>query len=150
MRLAFLAGAWSGPAWYQLPSGGRDTLRQTEHVQLKLRGQVLLVEGIGRRLAGGTPTDTVFSALATIDWVPDRGYTMHSYTLEGRQGTFPLTVSDSGFVWGFEVPGGRIRYTMRLTAEGEWLERGEFSRDGERWFPTLEMRLRRQSPPPGG
>jgi hypothetical protein len=150
VRVSFLAGDWFGSAWYQRPGGARDTLWQTEHVRLKLRGQIVLIEGVGRRMAAGVPGDTVFNALATIDWAPDRGYRMHSSTLDGREGTFPLTVSDDGFAWGFDVPGGKTRFRMRLTADGDWLERGEFTRDGEHWVTTFEMRLRRGSAGPGG
>ena len=142
-RLGFIAGDWEGPAWYQVAQGRRDTLWQTEHVLYKLRGQILLVEGLGRRRVGTALGDTAFNAVAVIDWLPERGYVMRSHTLEGREGSFPLDLADSGFVWGFEVPEGRVRYTMRLTPAGEWNEHGEFSRDGQRWFPTFEMLLRR-------
>jgi hypothetical protein len=144
-RLAFLVGEWAGPAWYQTGPGGRDSLWQTEDVRFKLRGQILLVEGVGRRGRPGSLGDTAFNAVAVLDWLPARGYAMRSHTLDGRGGTFPLEVSDSGFVWGFDVAGGKVRYTMRLTPTGEWHERGDFSRDGDRWFPTFEMRLRRTS-----
>lgn len=145
-RLGFLAGSWEGSAWYQTAQGRRDSLWQTEDVRFKLRGQVLIIEGLGRRGIPSAPGDTVFNAVAVVDWLPERGYAMRSHTLEGRSGTFPLQLSDSGFVWGLEVPGGQVRYTMQLTATGQWHERGEFSRDGERWFPTFEMRLRRTGP----
>jgi len=142
-RLAFLVGEWSGEATYHGGPGDSQTLRQTESVQWKLGRQMLLIEGVGRRLTDGEVGDTAFDALATIDWLPDRGYAMRSTTLEGRQATFTLTLSDHGFTWGWEVAGGRVRYTMELTSEGEWHERGEFSRDGEQWQRFIEMRLRR-------
>lgn len=145
-RLGFLVGEWAGEATYQAGRGNRQVLWQTEHVQWKLGGQVLLVEGLGRRVIDGEPADTAFNALATVDWNADRGYVMRSITLDGREGSFPLTVSDRGFVWGFEVPGGRVRYTMQLTDDGTWHERGEFTRDGQQWFPIMEMRLRRERP----
>ena len=115
-------------------------------MRFKLRGQVLLIEGVGRHGVSGALGDTAFNAVAVVDWLPDRGYAMRSHTLEDRVGSFGLQVADSGFVWGFDVPAGRIRYTMRLTPAGEWLERGEFSRDGTQWFPTFEMRLHRTAP----
>lgn len=142
-RIAFMAGDWAGDAWAMLGPGQRLELRQTEWVRRKVGGHVMLVEGLGRRLTDGAPRDTVFNAVATVDWLPERGYVMRSFTLEGQQGEFPLEVSDSGFVWGFDVQGGRIQYTMRLTPEGQWHERGEFIR-GEQAFPIFEMRLTRR------
>jgi YD repeat-containing protein len=93
--------------------------------------------------SGSGPDDTAFNAWAVLDWTPERGYLMRSNTLDGRYGEFAVQLSDSGFVWGTQFPGGQIRYTMRLTPAGEWHEQGEYTRDGTRWFPTVEMRLRR-------
>lgn len=140
-RLAFLEGDWAGKAWASQGPGSRLEMWQTERVRFKIGGQVLLVEGLGRRLVDGQPADTVFHALGTIDWLPERGYLMRSFTLAGQQGEFPLTVSESGFVWGFDVRGGRVRYTMQVTPSGDWNEKGEFTRDGEQWFPIFEMTL---------
>lgn len=146
-RLAFLVGSWSGDARMTLGPGRTESFRQTEQVRFAVGGQVLVIEGIGRALKDGTPGDTAFQAFGMIDWRPERGYQLRSMTHEGREGTFVVTplAEGQGFTWGFEVPGGRTRYTIRLTPEGEWHERGEFSRDGQQWFPTMEMRLRRAS-----
>ena len=139
-RLRFLAGEWSGDAWYQPGPGARRRLRQSESVQSKLGGQVLLVEGTGRDSSGAV----VFNALATISYSPENGYRLHSHTLDGNEGDFALTLTDSGFVWGFDVPQGHLRYTMHLTPEGTWVETGEFSRDGTTWQQIMEMRVRRE------
>jgi hypothetical protein len=45
-------------------------------------------------------------------------------------------------VWGFAVPGGRVRYVIALTDQ-TWHETGEFIRDGAPPVRTIEMRLRR-------
>ena len=145
-KLAFLVGDWGGEATAMVGRGQQVRLWQTEWVRYKLNGQILAVEGVGRRLTPTGPADTLFNAWAVIDWQPQRGYFMRSNVLDGRSGEFPLEVSDSGFVWGFEVPGGRVRYTMSVTPEGGWHERGAFSRDGTQWFPTIEMKLARSAP----
>jgi hypothetical protein len=144
-RLAFIVGEWSGDARMTLGPGRTENFRQTERVRFALGGQVLVIDGIGRTLKEGSVGDTAFQAFGVLDWRPDRGYQLRSMTHEGREGTFAVTplAEGQGFVWGFEVPGGRTRYTIRLTPEGEWHERGEFSRDGQQWIPTMEMRLRR-------
>lgn len=52
-------------------------------------------------------------------------------------------ISDTTFVWGFEVEGGEVRYTITLGGD-TWHEVGEFSPDGGKtWLPTLEMTLMR-------
>jgi hypothetical protein len=147
-KLAFIVGDWEGEATASLGPGRQVRLWQTEWVRPKLRGQILAVEGVGRLLTSNGPTDTLFNAWAVIDWAPARGYFMRSNVLDGRTGEFPLEVTTNGFVWGFEVPGGKVRYTMVLTPDNLWHEKGEFSRDGERWFPTMEMKLKRRAPTP--
>ncbi|HEX7123901.1 MAG TPA: hypothetical protein VF178_16105 [Gemmatimonadaceae bacterium] len=142
-KLAFLAGDWVGPATANMP-GGPLRMQQTEWVRYKLGGQILVVEGVGRLLAGETPGDTVFNAFAIVDWTPQHGYRMRSTTLEGRSGEFPLEVSDSGFVWATSAQGGRVRYTMRLTPAGEWHEVGEYLREGAPAIKVIEMRLKRR------
>lgn len=147
-KLSFLVGDWQGEAMAVTGPGRQVRVWQTEWVRPKLKGQILAVEGLGRLLTDTGPTDTLFNAWAVIDWAPDRGYFMRSNVLDGRVGEFPVHVTERGFVWGFEVPGGQVRYSMVLTPQGQWHERGEFSRDGQRWFPSMEMRLDRKAVTP--
>jgi len=143
--LGFLVGDWGGEAWVLTPSG-RQRIWQTETVRRKLGGQVLLIEGLGRLLTEDGPADTVFQALAVVQWTPEDGYRMRSTTREGRSGEFDLELTSDGFVWGIAVPSGRVQYTMTRTPDGEWLERGVFVRDGAPPVPMIEMRLRRTNP----
>jgi hypothetical protein len=144
-KLAFLVGEWSGEARRTMGPGRTETYRQTEHVRFALNEQLLVIDGIGRVMANGAPGDTAFQAFGVLDWRPGRGYQLRSMTHEGREGTFPVVLlpDGQGMQWGFEVAGGRTRFIIRLTAAGEWHEIGEFSRDGQQWFPTMDMRLRR-------
>ena len=144
-KLAFLLGDWSGDARRIMGPGRTESFRQTEHVRTALGGQVFVIDGIGRTLVDGTVGDTAFQAFGVLDWRPGRGYQLHSMTHEGREGFFPVKLlpDGQGLEWGFDVAGGKTRYTLRLTPDGEWHEQGEFSPDGQRWMPTVEMRLRR-------
>lgn len=142
-KLAFIVGDWEGEAVAYMGPGRQIRLWQREWVRPKLKGQILAVEGVGRELTASGPKDTLFNAWAVIDWDPTRGYFMRSNVLDGRVGEFPVELKENGFVWGTAVPGGKIRYTMTLTPQGEWHEKGEFTRDEQRWFPTMEMRLKR-------
>jgi hypothetical protein len=143
--LDFLVGDWEGEAWAMLGPGERLQMRQTERVRRMLGGQVLLVQGLGRRLVDGEPADTAFEAIGVIDWLPDRGFALRSWTMQGDQGTFPLEVSDEGYTWGFDVAQGKVRYTMGITEDGAWREVGEFSPDGgQHWLPVFEMTLEKK------
>jgi hypothetical protein len=144
-RIAFLVGEWSGDARAMMGPGRPSTLRQTERVYYAVGGQVMVVEGVGRALNNGVVGDTVYHAFGTIEWTQERGYQLRSTTLEGRTGTFPVTLADDGrgLSWRFEVAGGQVRNVMTLTPDGAWHERGEFSRDGQQWFTTMEFTLQR-------
>jgi hypothetical protein len=54
-----------------------------------------------------------------------------------------VSMRDNGFDWSFEPnPGILIRYQMRLSEKGEWVEKGEMTREGAtRQF--FEMRLQK-------
>lgn len=139
-RFAFLEGEWSGDAWALVGQGARVEMRQTESVRRSLGGQVLLIEGVGRRLVNGQPADTLFHAVATLDWLPERGYSLRAYTLSGQSGDFPVIPAENGFDWEVPLPAGKVHYRMRLGPEGEWEERGEFVR-GEQRFPVVGLRV---------
>lgn len=141
-RFAFLEGEWSGPAWAALGPGARVELLQTESVRRALGGQVLLIEGVGRRLVDGQPADTLYHAVGTLDWHPERGYLLRAYTLAGHSGDFAVTPAENGLDWEAPLPGGAVHYRMRLGPNGEWDERGEFVRGGQR-YPVIGLLLTR-------
>lgn len=144
-RLAFMVGEWEGDAWVQTGPGQRKQLRQTESVRYALDGVILLVEGKGYEKADdGSMGPLVFNAYGIVSWDGSAGYALRSWLASGQEGARALEVSDSGFVWIQEVPRGKTRYTMRLTPAGEWHEIGEYTPDGQRWLPILEMRLIRR------
>ena len=147
-QLSFMVGQWSGDAWAVTGPGPRLEIRQTESVRYALGGQVLLIEGVGRALADGVVGDTLFHAVATIDWLPDRGYLMRSYVLSGQYGEFPMVVTEEGYSWEIDIPGGnKVQYRMHLTPDGEFDERGWFITADGREVPNFAMLLRRISEP---
>src|SRR6266700_5765511 len=64
-KLAFLVGKWSGDATTRRGPNQTVKVKQTEDVQFKLGGLVLLIEGTGRNPDTG---DAMFRALATISY----------------------------------------------------------------------------------
>ena len=145
-KLAFLAGKWSGDATVQVGADASIKLKQTEDVQFKLDGIVLLVEGTGV----GRPPKTdkegvVFNALATINYdVEAKKYRMRAINMEGQAVEPDVTVTENGIVWEFTPPKSkvRIRYTANVTRDS-WVETGEVTLDGKSWRKFLEMNLKR-------
>jgi hypothetical protein len=55
-----------------------------------------------------------------------------------------MIVESEGWRWEIKGPQGVIRFVMKLSAEGHWLEIGERSSDGQTWTKFFEMTLKKQ------
>lgn len=138
-KLSFLVGTWKGPATAYLP-GGPLQMTQTEEVQYKLGGLVMLVEGTGR-----LPDGTVrFNALATITYDElAKGYRFRAHN-DGRFLDTELKVVDKGFEWGYDVGPGKVRFTMKVNEKGQWSETGEFLMANQPPRKTVELLVTKQ------
>jgi hypothetical protein len=143
-KLAFLAGEWEGEATMDMGPGARHKVAQVETVESKLDGLLLVVEGVGHKVEDGK---LVHHALGVISYdARAKHYRVAAYRQDGEMvnatGTF---LPDGAFQWSFEITGQRrVRYTIRQSTDGEWLETGEMSPDGTKWLPFLDMKLRRK------
>ena len=139
-KLAFLSGKRSGEALVTRGPGEPLKIQQTEDVQYRLDGLVLLVEGTGRDPQTGK---VVFNALATIAWdEATNSYRFRAFN-SGRYLDTELKVLDGGFEWGHEVGPAAVRNVMKLDEKGEWVETTEVSIGGAPPRRMLEMRVRK-------
>ena len=82
---------------------------------------------------------------ATISYDPESAnYHFRSHLEDGRSGDYLGQLEDGAFIWGFEVPNGQIRFTIRI-ADAHWSETGECSADGEQWNQFFAMELDRKA-----
>jgi len=117
-KLSFLAGHWSGPVTIVRGPGEPLHLTQTEDVEYKLDGLVLLVEGKSTSADG----KILFNALATIAYDDaSHAYRFRAYN-DGHYLDTELSVLANGFSWGFTAGPAQIVSTMHLTGKGEWDE----------------------------
>ena len=140
-KVGFMVGKWKGEGWVEMPGTPRTTFTQTEHVQWKLDGLALLVEGHGT-----SKEVTVFQAIGLLTYdVESKLYRFASGSTQGRHAYNEGRLVDGGWEWTYPVPqvGGRVRYVIRLTDKGEWHEVGEFSRDEKVWRKFFEMTLKK-------
>ena len=146
-KVDFMVGKWKGEGWVEMPGSPRETFTQTEHVQKKLDGLALLVEGHGTSKVPGKDEEvTVFRAIGLVTYdVEGKIYRFAAGSTQGRHGYNEGRLVDGGWEWTYPVPqvGGRVRYTIKLTDKGDWHEVGEFSRDEKTWRKFHEMTLRR-------
>ena len=137
-KLDFLTGNWGGEGWMMF-GRERKTFTIDESVQTKLDGLVILIEGIGK-----ISNKTVHHALALVSYDPnEKDFEWSSYILSGEKLNIKIEVSDKSLVWGFhdERAGGDNRYLIKLDENGNWIEKGEFSKDGKSWFQFFGMKL---------
>lgn len=117
-KLDFLVGKWSGPASVFRGPGEPLKVTQTENVQFKLDGLVMLVEGMARNAEG----KVVFQAMATIAFDESASvYRFRSYS-DGHYLDTELKLLPKGFLWGYDAGPAKISNTMRVNEKGEWTE----------------------------
>jgi hypothetical protein len=120
-KLDWLVGTWKGTGWIQMGPQGRKEFTQTETIQKKLDGLVLMIEGQGKSKEDGS---AVHTALAFVSFDEQtKTFRWRAFTAEGRQTDTEAKVGTDTLVWEIEIPKrGRIRYTLNLHQNGEWVE----------------------------
>ena len=136
-KLDYMAGNWQGEGWMDM-GGRRMTFRGGEKIQRKLNGLALLVEGAFFAKPEGAPAEIpVHTTLGVMSYDPKTStYRFSSWLATGGSGETELHLLDGGWWW--EPAGSGVKFTMKLTENGEWLETGE--RGGKQFF---EMRLKK-------
>jgi hypothetical protein len=148
-KLSYLAGEWKGEAIHK-SAKGQSTIIQTEHIEWKLQGLVLTIEGTGKQKNADTSKDEiVFQAFAVIHFdLIDQQFKFKSYVKEGyTTNAYFKVLEENKFEWGFDIPtGGKTKYIIILDpVKKTWHETGEYSRDGTQWFPFIELNLEKQN-----
>jgi len=140
-KLSHWVGSWKGEGWQMTESRERIEFTVEETVESKIDGMALMVEGVGLGKNGKEGHHAIGMIYYNLD---NERYEFHSIIKEGMTTLATAKIDDTGnFVWGFEVPGGQIQYT--ITIDGDiWIEKGAFSMDGKQWWPIMEMTLNRQ------
>jgi len=139
-KVESLIGKWQGSGWIQ-QGPKRETFTGTENVQRKIDGLAILVEGKFSNPEG----KVIHETLAVLAYSPkETKYKFRTYLASGMSGEHDLKLISDGYEWGFSIPGGMIRYTIK-TANETWNEIGEFSKDGKTWIKFFEMNLKKES-----
>lgn len=139
-KLSFLTGRWSGPVTIVRGAGEPLHLTQTEDVEYKLDGLVLLIEGKSTSADG----KALFSALTTVAYDhASRTYRFRAYN-DGHYLDTELSVPAKGFSWSFAAGPAHVVNPMHLTDKDEWHEVTEVTVGNNPPHPSVEMLLQRQ------
>jgi hypothetical protein len=149
-KLDFLMGKWQGNGYVEYVPGQRGTFVETENIQPKLGGLVVLVEGRGvSKMQNGTETVT-HSALAVVSYDESTSaFRWLAYSAANGTAQYvetQATVGDKTLEWGYQDSrAGSFRFTIKLDEKGQWSEIGEVSHDGRVWQKFFEMTLQKVS-----
>jgi hypothetical protein len=141
-KLDWFVGHWKGTGWIQMGPQGRHEFTQTETIEAKLDGLVLIIEGLGKAKEDGS---TVHTALAFVSYDPHANkFRWHAFTPEGQIDTEAKVGTDT-LEWTLQIPQrGRMRYLITRNEKGEWIEVGEMIQDDQKRHKFFEMTLRKQ------
>lgn len=141
-RLDMMVGAWEGTSTTRTGPGGEQTVDVTERAFYSAGGEVLVVQGHGSRDVDGRE-QVVHDAFGAITWdAATDSYRMRSYRAGQGWLDADVEVEVRQLRWGFESPGGTIRFTADYSTPGRWVEVGEIQRGGE-WRQFMQMELER-------
>lgn len=140
-KLAFLVGDWEGSGSIAMGPGPRSAFAQSERIQFKHDGTLLLIEGQGKSPETGA---IVHDALAVVTFDPSTGkYKFRSFAAVGRFIDTEATVGGNTMVWGWNAGPQKIRYTTTVEHD-VWRATGERSTDGATWIAFFEMTVKRK------
>jgi len=140
-KLDWFVGHWKGSGWIQMGPQERHEFTQTETIEAKLDGLVLVIEGSGKAKEDGS---TVHAALAFVSYDHRANkFRWHAFTQEGHIETEAKVGTDT-LEWALEIPQrGRMRYTITRNEKGEWFEVGEMIHEDQTRHKFFEMTLRK-------
>lgn len=137
-KLAFLVGNWSGDVRVAMGPGEPKNLKQTEQVQFKLDGLVLLIEGTSHDPQSGA---VGFNALATVAWDEEtQTYRFRAYN-SGNYLDTALTVVERGFEWSYAMGPATVKNVMRIDEKGEWSETTDVTLPGRPPMRSVEIHV---------
>jgi hypothetical protein len=138
-KLDFLVGKWSGEARMLRGPGEPLVLKQTEEVQYKLGGLLLVIEGVG--ITDGKPS---LQALGIVSYDDESGtYHMRAFN-DGRFLETEVKLIDKGFTWGFALGQYRTSSAMRIDEKGNWTEFHEITIGAQAPRKYMELSVSRE------
>jgi hypothetical protein len=146
-KLSFLVGQWKGNGYFEYAPAQQRPFTETENVQMKLGGLMIIFEGSGQSKTANGEEVTVHSALGLARY-DDQSKTFRWQAYRADRGTLSTIdtkaeVGNQSLQWGYQDAHGQVRFSIKLDEKGEWFEIGEISSDGQAWRKFMEMTLQR-------
>lgn len=142
-KLAYFAGKWKGEANARQRDGSMTKIIQEENIEFRLDNTLLLIEGTGRNPEN--LNEITFNALAVVTYdEASKAFKFRSHLRDGKQtDAYFKVLGENHFEWGFDIQNNaKMRYDIKLDPKAKtWLEIGEYSPDGAKWYQFIELKL---------
>lgn len=145
-QLSYMVGEWHGEGW-QMTRSGKETSTVKETVECKLDCNLIIVSGLGTKTNPTTGEVTVVhEAFGVITYDQNSNkHMIRAYKAGDVIEAEIVLLEERIFQWSIPAPGGgSVRFTVDFTQPDVWKEKGEYSRDGVTWMPSMEMELRKK------
>jgi hypothetical protein len=141
-KLGFLVGSWAGHG-RSFRSGEALEFAQTERVEYKLDGLLLLIEGTGHAASDGKRIVQALGILSYDD--ATNMYMMRAYN-DGRflETEVKLDAAGKELRWGFALGEIRTKSVLRMNEQGQWTELHEITVGSEPSRKFMELTVSRQ------
>ena len=142
--LGFILGQWEGQG-YLITQSGKVYTDVQEHGVCKVDCRVIEMNGLATTTDAATGAMRVVHDAFGIIWYDTSAdqIKMRAFKKDGWTESLIAVIDDKVIQWHLDIPTGYIRYTADYSNPGKWLEKGEYSRDGEEWTLIMEMELDR-------
>ena len=142
-KLNWLLGEWSGSTVVNM-GGKKSIVFVKETVKLSLDSTIYIINGRGTEKDSITNKEIiVHDAFAVVSFDEKQNkFRWNAWRIPGgTYGELEIRLGDKSFEWSTQVKGGQTRYKASLNEKGQWIEIGEFSNDGIKWFKYITMTL---------
>lgn len=142
-QLNWLIGEWSGSSVVNM-GGKKSVVSVKETVQPSLDSTIFIITGRGTEKDTLSDKDIiVHDAFAVVSYDEAQNkFRWNAWRMPGgTYGQLEIKLGEKSFEWSTQVKGGQTRYKAYLNEKNQWVEVGEFSSDGLKWYKYITMTL---------
>lgn len=142
-KLEWMTGNWKGTAVTRTGPGKSDTIAMHEVLTYNLDSTIMTVEGKGYHIMNGKTLPGLYHhAFAVLSFDNNSKYQWKAWRVPGGIYTeYAPEIEGHTFSWRLKTGQGTLRFHVQFEDNGQWHEMGEFSADGNNWYPFFDMIL---------
>ena len=143
-KVEFLTGNWMGSEWLITPDGMKRTVESTDIAETKLNGTVILFQGgVKAKFSESGDPVVVYEGLGMLSYNDKtQKYRLQHYGTDGSYADYQCTLNGKTLLCEQADNSGTInRVTISVDENGQWVEKGERSLEGNQWLQYFETTM---------